>query len=150
MRGESSEGFAPSAGTGIDDAMIGRLVRGFYGDVRADALLGPVFANAIDDWEPHLSTMCDFWSGVALGNGRYKGRPMQKHMPLGLAPHHFERWLGLFEAAALRLCPPAAADFFIGRANRIAESLQLGIAHSSGALGRQLAGAAPANPQAAA
>ena len=36
--------------TGIDEAMIERLVRGFYRRVREDALIGPVFAARIGDW----------------------------------------------------------------------------------------------------
>jgi hemoglobin len=92
----------------------------------------------VGDWDEHLATMCDFWSGVVLTTGRYKGRPMHKHVPLSLEPEHFKRWLELFEAAAERICPPEAASFFIGRARRIAESLQLGIAHASGALRQQL------------
>ena len=122
---------------GIDEPLIRRLVHGFYDAVRCDPLLGPVFAARVYDWEEHLEAMCDFWSGVALATGRYKGRPMQKHLPLGLSPVHFERWLALFAAAAERLCPPPAAAFFIARARRIAESLQLGIAHSSGAFRQQ-------------
>ena len=35
--------------TGIEEAMIERLVRGFYGRVRDDALFGPVFAARIAD-----------------------------------------------------------------------------------------------------
>ena len=46
--------------TGIDEAMIERLVRGFYAKVRADAVLGPIFEARIRDWEPHLSQMCAF------------------------------------------------------------------------------------------
>ena len=42
------------AETGIDEAMIQRLVRGFYRRVREDPLIGPVFAARILDWEPHL------------------------------------------------------------------------------------------------
>jgi hypothetical protein len=64
--------------TGIDEAMIERLVRGFYAKVRADAVLGPIFEARIRDWEPHLSQMCAFWSSVALMTGRYHGTPMAK------------------------------------------------------------------------
>jgi hypothetical protein len=46
---------------------------------------------------------------------------------LGVRLTHFARWLALFEQAALKACPPEAADFFVGRAHRIAQSLQLGI-----------------------
>ncbi|MGE3832746.1 MAG: group III truncated hemoglobin [Parvibaculaceae bacterium] len=116
------------AETGIDEAMIDRLVRGFYARVRDDALLGPVFAARISDWEPHLRQMCAFWSSVALMTGVYHGQPMQKHLPLPIDAHHFDRWLAIFEATARDLCPPKAAEHFIERARRIAESLEMGLA----------------------
>ena len=120
--------------TGIDEAMIGRLVDGFYDRVRADPLIGPVFNERIADWGPHLEQMKLFWSSVALMSGAYHGRPMPKHLPLPVDARHFDRWLELFEATARDLCPPAAADHFIERARRIAESLELGIAGSNGVL----------------
>jgi len=116
------------AQTGIDEAMIDRLVRGFYARVRTDELIGPVFVARITDWEPHLQRMCDFWSSVALMTGNYHGAPMQKHLPLPIDGRHFDRWLALFEATARELCPAKAADHFIERARRIGESLELGIA----------------------
>ena len=116
------------ARTGIDDPMIERLVRTFYARVRKDALLGPVFAERITDWEPHLERMFAFWSSVALMTGRYSGRPMPKHLPLPVDGRHFDRWLGLFETTAAEVCPPAAARHFVERAHKIAESLELGIA----------------------
>lgn len=125
---------AIQAETGIDEAMIERLVRGFYARVREDALIGPVFGARISDWEPHLRRMCAFWSSVALMTGRYHGQPMRKHLPLPVDGRHFDRWLMLFEAAARDLCPPRAADHFIERARRIAESLELGIAGAHGML----------------
>jgi hemoglobin len=114
--------------TGIDEAMIERLVRRFYDKVRGDPLLGPVFAARIADWEPHLLRMTDFWSSVALMSGRYHGRPMEKHMKLPVDAEHFDRWLALFQETAGEVCPPAAACHFIERAQRIAESLELGLA----------------------
>jgi hemoglobin len=120
--------------TGIDEAMIERVVRRFYERVREDALLGPVFAAKIADWEPHLRQMFAFWSSVALLTGRYHGQPMVKHMPLPIDARHFDRWLGLFEETARELCPPAAADHFIERARRIAESLELGVASRHGVM----------------
>jgi hemoglobin len=118
--------------TGIDDAMIERVVRRFYERVREDALLGPVFEARIADWEPHLQQMFAFWSSVALLTGRYHGQPMVKHMPLPVDARHFDRWLELFEETARELCPPAAADHFVERAQRIAESLELGVASRHG------------------
>lgn len=122
------------ARTGIDEAMIRRLVHGFYDRVRADEVLGPVFAAHIHDWTPHLERMCAFWSSVALLTGVYSGRPMQAHQKLPVDAQHFDRWLTIFEAAAKELTPPAAADLFIDRARRIAESLEMGVAMQEGVL----------------
>lgn len=122
------------AETGIDEAMIARLVDGFYDRVRADPMIGPVFNDRIRDWEPHLKQMKLFWSSVALMSGAYHGRPMPKHLPLPVDARHFDRWLELFEATARDLCPPVAADHFIERARRIAESLELGVAGANGIL----------------
>lgn len=120
--------------TGIDEAMIARLVDGFYERVRTDPLLGPVFNERIRDWTPHLEQMRLFWSSVALMSGVYHGRPMPKHLPLPVDARHFDRWLELFRETARDLCPPAAADHFTERAERIAESLELGIAGANGVL----------------
>jgi hemoglobin len=120
--------------TGITEAMIERLVRGFYAKVRSDAVLAPVFDSKIKDWEPHLAQMCAFWSSVALMTGRYHGTPMVKHTPLPVDADHFDRWLELFEAAAVELCPPQAAAHFVERARRIAASLEMGIASGQGVM----------------
>jgi hemoglobin len=120
--------------TGITEAMIERLVRGFYARVRTDALLAPIFDAKIGDWEPHLQRMCAFWSSVALMTGRYHGAPMPKHLVLPVDAGHFDRWLELFEATAHELCPPEAADHFIERARRIAASLELGVAGAHGVI----------------
>ena len=120
--------------TGITEAMIERLVRGFYAKVRLDPVLAPVFDARITDWEPHLQQMCAFWSSVALMSGRYHGTPMVKHMPLPVDAAHFDRWLKLFEDAAEEICPPAAATHFVELARRIAASLELGIATGQGVM----------------
>jgi hemoglobin len=122
------------AETGIDEAMIEHLVRSFYARVREDDVIGPIFDARIKDWEPHLARMCEFWSSVALMSGRYHGQPMAKHLPLPIDAAHFDRWLALFEATARDVCPPKAADHFIERARRIAESLEMGIATMNGVL----------------
>jgi hemoglobin len=120
--------------TGIDEAMIECLVRGFYARVRDDAVLSPIFASRIDDWETHLERMCAFWSSVALMSGRYHGQPMAKHLPLPVDAQHFDRWLALFEQTAQELCPPRAVEHFMERARRVGESLELGIAGAHGVL----------------
>ena len=77
--------------------------------------------------------MCDFWSSVALMTGRYHGTPMTKHLPLPVDAEHFDRWLALFAETAWEICPTKAADHFIERAQRIAESSEIGIAGANGA-----------------
>ncbi|MFC7379677.1 group III truncated hemoglobin [Brevundimonas sp. GCM10030266] len=122
------------AETGIDEAMIDRLVESFYARVRDDALIGPVFAERIEDWAPHLAQMKLFWSSVALSTGVYQGRPMPKHLPLPIDATHFDRWLALFEETAREVCPPVAVAHFMERARRIAESLELGVANANSVL----------------
>jgi hemoglobin len=123
-----------AARTGITESMIERLVRNFYGNVRADAVLAPIFDARIEDWEPHLEQMYAFWSSVALMSGRYHGAPMPKHLPLPVDAAHFDRWLALFETTAREVCPPEAEVHFVERARRIAASLELGIAGAQGVL----------------
>jgi len=123
-----------AAATGITEAMIERLVRGFYAKVRSDPALAPIFDARIQNWEPHLQQICAFWSSVTLMSGRYHGTPMVKHMPLPVDACHFDRWLELFEAAAGELCPPQAAAYFVERARRIAASLELGVANANGVM----------------
>ena len=108
---------AEAAAMGVDEAYISTLVDEFYTRVRADEMLGPIFARAITgDWEPHLATMRAFWSSVMLTSGRYKGNPMIKHMRLeGMKPQLFMRWLALFRDAGfevldlIELRPPEGA-----------------------------------------
>ena len=99
----------------------------------AASKMGPIFEAAVEDWEAHLAKLCDFWSSVVLMSGRYHGTPMQAHARLpGIDAVHFSRWLELWRETAGEVCPPAAAALFIDRAERIAQSLQLGIAFARG------------------
>jgi hypothetical protein len=77
--------------TGIDDAMIERLVRACYLRVQADPLIVPVFAARVHDWEAHITKLCAFWSSVALMTGRHHGQPMQAHINLPVTAEHFDR-----------------------------------------------------------
>ena len=58
------------ARTGIDAAMIERLVRAFYARARRRfRCSGPIFERHVGNWDAHLARMCDFWSSVALMSG---------------------------------------------------------------------------------
>lgn len=112
----------------LERSSLSRLVHEFYGDVRADPELGPVFDKAIGDhWDAHFVRLTDFWCTVMLGTKEFQGNVFGTHMQLeGVAPDHFRRWLAIFEAAVLRLFEPAVADEFMTVARRIAGSLQYG------------------------
>lgn len=113
----------------ITEEMVRELVHAFYGKIRADATLGPIFERVVGGrWDEHLAKMCDFWSSVVLVSGRYKGRPLPAHMRLkDVRPEHFTLWLELFRETAEEVCPPDIAAIFVERSRRIAESFQLGM-----------------------
>ena len=115
------------AGTGLDEGILRALVHDFYARVRADAVLGPVFADRIADWPRHLDRMVAFWSSVALMTGRYHGAPMPAHATLPVSWAHFDRWLSLFRQTADEVCPPEGATHVTERAERIARSLHLAV-----------------------
>ena len=112
---------------GVDRAFIGRLVREFYGRIRSNERLGPIFAGVIGDhWEPHLEKMTDFWCAVMFKNGAYSGRPVPAHLKLKqVQEEDFDIWLDLFRDTTSELCEPDVAATFVERAERIAQSLKL-------------------------
>ena len=131
---------SPGHAVGITEAMIHEVVHGFYGRIRQDPALGPIFHRVItaDAWPAHLQKMCDFWSSVMLMSGRFHGAPMPAHLRIegrdgkGLNDRHFARWLHMFAETAAELCPPEAAALFVKKSQMIAQSLLLGIAASRG------------------
>lgn len=119
-----------AAARGIDAEYVSAFVEAFYGKIREDALLGPIFAARISDWGPHLARMKAFWRSILLGSGEYGGNPMQMHMTIpGIEERHFAHWLELFYATLRELEPHAGATQETGkRARMIADSLLTGIA----------------------
>ena len=115
------------AETGLDEGVLRTLVERFYGKVRRDAVLGPIFETRISNWVLHLDRMVIFWSSVALMTGRYHGRPVPAHAQLPVDGVHFNRWLGLFQEAARETCTPVGAAHVIERAERIARSLHMAV-----------------------
>lgn len=105
------------------EEQIAELVDTFYGRVRADLLIGPIFDAAIGDgWDLHLAKMKAFWSSVMLGSRTYKGSPMITHLGLPkLSREHFERWLALWRETAAEVCGEPAASLFVQKAETIAE-----------------------------
>ncbi|MEZ5812807.1 MAG: group III truncated hemoglobin [Rhizobiaceae bacterium] len=115
------------ASTGLDEMILTELVHRFYVKVRQDAVLGPIFAPRISDWDAHLDRMVAFWSSVALMTGRYHGAPVPAHTGLPIRWDHFERWLELFGETASETCSPEGAVHVVERAERIARSLHMAV-----------------------
>ena len=118
----------------IDEPALQELIETFYTRVRGDDLIGPLFNDAVHDWPEHLVKLRSFWSGVMLASGAYKGRPLPAHIQHGarINSASFERWLELWGDTTNRLFAPAAATALQAKADRIAESLQLGMRFARG------------------
>lgn len=117
----------------VTEQTIKELVDTFYGKVRQDRQLAPIFNGTIGEdwsqWETHLQTMYAFWSSVMLTSGRYHGTPMSKHLALPAFDQAlFDRWLELFAETADELHTPALAEEYKFRSRSIAENLKQGLA----------------------
>lgn len=106
------------------------LVDTFYGKVREDELIGPIFDERIQDrWPEHLTKMYTFWQTVLLGEHTYYGSPFPPHAKLPVEKIHFERWLTLFSETLNELFTGEIAEEAMWRANKMAEMFQFKIHH---------------------
>lgn len=112
----------------VDEQAIRTMVETFYGRVRQDPMLGPVFERRTGGaWPEHMTRMVDFWSNVLLGVGRYQGNPLAKHRAIPeLCPEHFDRWLDLFEGVLIEVFPEHVATDVLWRARRMRQVLDMG------------------------
>ena len=109
---------------------VKNLVDTFYGKVRHDQLIGPIFEERIQDrWPQHLAKMYTFWQTVLLGEHTYYGSPFPPHAQLPVDHTHFERWLLLFKETIDNLFSGKIADQARWRADRMAEMFQFKIQH---------------------
>jgi truncated hemoglobin YjbI len=113
-------------GVTVSEEALDQLVRSFYANAREDPVIGPVFADAVADWEHHYCVVHDFWSRALLGTSRYQGFPFTAHVPLKVGPEHFDRWLAIFRAAA-DVLPPEAARRAILKVEHMSVSFQAGL-----------------------
>ncbi len=80
-------------------ADITLLVASFYGKIRVDEILGPIFNGIITDWDAHLVLLTDFWETQLFLKRKYYGNPVTAHqevddkMKHSLTPEHFGLWL---------------------------------------------------------
>src|SRR6202167_3108407 len=108
-----------NAETLITETEIARIVERFYAKVRVDPEIGPVFNDAVRNWDAHLALLKDFWSTVLLTTGRYKGNPLLAHFPLPIEAEYFVRWLTLFAETANEVMSAPHAELVVRKANLI-------------------------------
>lgn len=115
---------------GLNEPLIRKVILSFYEKVRRDPLLGPIFEEAIgDDWDPHIERIMLFWlTATGLKRG-YDGRNfMPAHLRHGsIHPDQLPRWLELFRETASEHCESRGAQALIDIAERMAQTLQIGL-----------------------
>lgn len=108
------------------------LIEAFYKRVIIDDLIGYFFTKVIKlDWDKHIPVMYDFWETILLGNIKYKGNPMLKHIELNkketLNAEHFDRWLSHWKNTINENFVGVKANEAIQRAKQIAELMKFKI-----------------------
>ena len=119
------------AAAGLSEPLIRKVILAFYERVRRDPLLGPIFDAAIGEhWDPHIERIILFWlTATGLQRG-YDGRNfMPAHLKhASIHPDQLPRWLELFRQTAAEHCTPEGARALIDIAERMAQTLQIGLA----------------------
>lgn len=105
--------------TSLDDIKL--LVDTFYGKVRKDELIGPIFDEVIGgNWPVHLQKMYSFWQTILLGEHTYGGAPFPPHAKLPIGASHFDRWIAIFNATVDELFDGEIAEEAKWRADKMA------------------------------
>ena len=105
------------------------LVDTFYKQLLHDDLVGHFFTEVVElDFDKHMPVMYDFWETTLLGNMKYKGNPMLKHLALNekeaIRPEHFERWLNIWERTIRHHFYGPTSEEAILRAGQIAQLMR--------------------------
>ncbi len=91
------------------------LVTSFYEKAVPDTVIGHFFTKVVQlDFEKHIPKIADFWTGLLLGIGNYKGNVMEVHVKLNklepMQSQHFERWVELWTLTIDELFAGPKAD----------------------------------------
>lgn len=112
----------------LDDIKL--VVDTFYGRVKENELLNPVFESVVQgNWQPHLEKMYRFWQTILLYEHTYSGSPFAHHAPLPIHAEHFEAWLTLFNQTIDELFEGERASEMKMRANKMGEMFQYKLAY---------------------
>ncbi|NJB70160.1 hemoglobin [Saonia flava] len=109
------------------------LVTTFYGKVRKDELLGPIFNRHINDWGGHFEKLTDFWETNLFFVRKFKGSPMHKHILVdkdenyAINEHHFGAWLNLWFQTVDELFIGEKANIAKNRARNMGTFFHIGI-----------------------
>lgn len=104
----------------LDDIKL--LVDTFYGNIRENDLLGPIFNGILKDrWPAHLEKMYRFWQTVLLEQHTYTGSPFMPHAKLPVDKLHFDTWLKIWYATVDEFFAGAKADEAKWRGEKMAE-----------------------------
>lgn len=111
---------------------IADVVAVFYTHVRKDDVLGPIFAEHVDNWPEHEDKITRFWASAILFEGSYSGNPMRSHMNAGnVDPAHFETWLALFDKVLKARVPAPQRDQWSTLVHRIGRGLSFGLTEAA-------------------
>lgn len=113
------------------------LVDSFYIKVRQDITLGPIFNNAITDWDKHLNHLTTFWESSLFFSRKlehkYKGNPLEVHVKVdqdhdnSITELHFGIWLNHWMQTIDELFQGEVADNAKRRARKMGTFLYLKI-----------------------
>ena len=109
------------------------LVKTFYGKIRKDKILGPIFNSIISDWEGHFELLTDFWETQLFLKRKYLGNPVTAHQMVDdkvnrtITPEHFGLWLNLWFATIDELFEGENAWVAKNRAQKMSTMLYLQI-----------------------
>ena len=116
------------------------LVSTFYGKVRKNNVLGPIFNNAIDDWDEHLELLTTFWESSLFMTRKlekkYIGNPLKAHVKVdadnnhSITEMHFGIWLNLWLQTIDELFKGDTAENAKRRARKMATFLYMNIFQS--------------------
>src|SRR5690606_7974627 len=131
-----ASGYQHRAGeAGVTEAVVRRVIVAFYGKVRRDAILGPVFEAIVkDDWPAHIERVCSFWLYVTRLDRSYQARnfmPAHARHPT-IQASLLPQWLRLFRETAAAECDVTAAEALIDVAERMADTPRIGLARRDG------------------
>lgn len=116
------------------------LLKDFYQRVLADEIIGFYFTQVVPfDLHKHLPKVCDFWEAQLFGKLGYQGRNFETHLAIhrhtAITPHHFQRWLFLFETSVDQHFTGPCAEAAKHRAGAIASSMATALGKQETALG---------------